>query len=66
MSERIGETSIVIRTEGDNQGVSVGGDSKNPPTRTSGRNSNTSEIARRLLQAGGDPDAARAGRHDIS
>ena len=44
MSKRIGDSTVVIRTEGDNQGVSVGGDSKTPPTRTSGRNSNTPRL----------------------
>ena len=52
MSKRIGDETIVIRTEGDNRGTSspIGGDGKNPGNRNSGSNYNTSETARRLLK----------------
>jgi type IV secretion system protein VirD4 len=52
MSKRIGDQTIVIRTEGSNSGTSTptGGDIKASGSRSSGSNTNTSEIARRLLK----------------
>ena len=52
MSKRIGDETIVIRTEGDNRGTSspMGGDGKNPGSRNSGSNTTTSEAVRRLLK----------------
>ena len=49
MSKRIGDETIVIRTEGDNRGTSTptGGDGKNPGSRSSGSNTTLSEIATR-------------------
>ena len=50
MSERIGDATIIVRSEGDNGGTSapVGGDGKNPGSRNSGWNTNYSEAALRL------------------
>jgi type IV secretion system protein VirD4 len=52
LSKRMGEETMVIRTDSGNSGVSspVGGDGKNPGSRSSGTSWNTSEIARRLLK----------------
>ena len=52
MSKRIGEATLVIRTEGGNDGTSspTNGDGKTPGNRNWGRNWNSSEIARRLLK----------------
>jgi type IV secretion system protein VirD4 len=52
MSKRIGDETVVIRSEGTNSGTSTptNGDSRNPGSSNSGRNSTTSEIARRLLK----------------
>ena len=52
MSKRIGDATIVIRTEGDNRGFSgpVGGDGKSPGSRSSGSNTTVSEATRRLLK----------------
>ena len=52
MSKRIGDETIVIRTEGTNDGTSAptGGSGKESGSRTRGRNTNTSEVARRLLK----------------
>jgi type IV secretion system protein VirD4 len=52
ISKRIGDETIVIRTEGDNSGISapIGGDGKNPGSRNSGSNTNTSEAARRCFK----------------
>ena len=52
MSKRIGEGTILIRTEGSNQGRSspVGGDGKNPGSFNSGSTTNYSEAARKLLK----------------
>jgi type IV secretion system protein VirD4 len=52
MSKRIGDETIVIRTEGDNRGASTptGGDGKSPGSRNSGSNTTTSEAVRRLLK----------------
>ena len=52
MSKRIGDETIVIRTEGDNRGSSTptGGDGKSPGSRNSGSNTTTSEAARRLMK----------------
>jgi type IV secretion system protein VirD4 len=52
MSKRIGDQTIVIRTEGSNSGTSspMGGDGKNPGSRNSGSNTTTSEAVRRLLK----------------
>ena len=53
MSKRIGDETIVIRTEGGNSGIStpIGGDGKSPGNRNERHAAtNTSEIARRLLK----------------
>lgn len=52
ISKRIGDTTIVIRTEGDNRGSSapIGGDGKSPGSRNSGSNTSVSEAARRLIK----------------
>jgi type IV secretion system protein VirD4 len=52
ISKRIGDQTIVIRTEGTNHGTSspTNGDGKTPGSRNSGRTSNMSELARRLLK----------------
>jgi type IV secretion system protein VirD4 len=52
ISKRIGEGTILIRTDGDNQGISnpIGGDGKNPGSRNSGWSTNYSEAARRLYR----------------
>jgi type IV secretion system protein VirD4 len=52
ISKRIGDSTIVIRTEGDNKGISspVGGDCKNPGSRSSGSSTNTQEAARRWMK----------------
>jgi type IV secretion system protein VirD4 len=52
MSKRIGEETIVIRTEGDNRGSSfpIGGDGKNPGSRNDGSNRSFSEAARRVFK----------------
>ena len=55
MSKRIGEGTILIRTEGDNQGRSapIGGDGKSPGSVNSGTSTNYSEAARKLLKPEG-------------
>jgi type IV secretion system protein VirD4 len=52
VSKRIGDETIVIRTEGDNRGRSapVGGDGRSGGSRNSGSNVSFSEAARRLLK----------------
>jgi len=52
LSKRIGDATVVIRTEGNNQGNSspIGGDGKSPGSRNSGWNSTTAEAARRLYK----------------
>jgi type IV secretion system protein VirD4 len=52
LSKRIGDGTIVIRTEGDNRGTSapLGGDTKNGGSTNSGSNTNTSEAARRVYK----------------
>jgi type IV secretion system protein VirD4 len=52
ISKRIGDETIVIRTEGDNRGIStnMGGDGKNPGSRNSGSNTSYSEAVRRVLK----------------
>jgi type IV secretion system protein VirD4 len=50
MSERIGDATVIVRSEGDNQGTSAptGGDGRTPGNRNSGSNTNYSEAALRL------------------
>jgi type IV secretion system protein VirD4 len=52
ISERIGDETVVIRTEGGSYGTSAnyGGDGKNPGSRNRGTSYNYTEIARKLLQ----------------
>ena len=52
LSKRMGETTLVIRTDSGNEGNStpVGGDGKAGGSRSSGSGFNISEIARRLLR----------------
>jgi type IV secretion system protein VirD4 len=52
ISERIGDETVVIRTEGGNSGTSAnyGGDGKNPGSRNRGTSYNYSEIARKFFQ----------------
>ena len=52
LSERIGDETITIRTEGGSSGSSAnyGGDGKNPGSKNRGASYNVSEIARRVLQ----------------
>ena len=52
VSKRIGEETIVLRTEGDNRGYSapVGGDGRNPGNRTNGSNTSFSQAARRVFK----------------
>ena len=53
ISKRIGDETIIIRTEGDNRGRSspVGGDGRSGGSRNTGSNVSFSEAARRLLKA---------------
>jgi type IV secretion system protein VirD4 len=52
VSERMGDETVVVRTDGDNRGHSspVGGDGKSPGSRNSGSNTSFSEAARKLLK----------------
>ena len=67
MSKRIGDETIVIRTEGDNRGTStpIGGDGKNPGSRNSGSNTNYFGSRPPAAQARGNPGAAGACRHRL-
>ena len=63
-----GDETIVIRTEGDNRGLSspTGGDGKNPGSRNSGSNTTISEASTQVAQARGNPDAVEGCRHRLS
>ncbi len=52
MSKRIGDETIVIRTDGDNRGTSMptSGEFRNPGSRSSGSTTTFSEATRRLLK----------------